>query len=242
MSSIFSQIFNREANSGGKSQNNGGQNNSQGGNGEDKTGLNDPNNPNNKPPADPLAPFAKLFDTTPNAEAPKAPSFKLDPNIVKSYTESLDFSKSVTPEILAKLKSGDDSGFHDLANALGRQIAQNSLESHTALTERFVDARSKYDQTGLDQSINSRLSKNSLESIAANNPIAKKHMETIAEDLLRSNPDASPEWIKENVPKYFLEMARLTNPDAFNANQDGNNSRNQNKQGDGIDWNDWLTK
>ncbi len=215
--------------------------------GDGQQNNNNQNNNNNnqsgdgKPP-NPLAAFEKMFDNSTNTETAKPPSFKIDPEVVTKYTEGLDFSDSLTPEILAKLKSGDDSGYKDLVNSLGRKMARTSLESHTALTERFVDARSQHDRSGLGKSINSQLTKNSLEKLAANNPLVKKQLDVVAEELMKSNPDATPEWIAEQTPKYFLEMARQTNPEAFKNMMENSSSANSKDKQSNVDWDEWLSK
>lgn len=208
--------------------------------------ISDPSHPNNQKPADPLAAFSKIFDNPDESTVKKPPSFKLDPTVIKGAADSLNFSEALTPEILAKLKAGDDSGYVELANALGRKIYSQSLEHSSALTDRFVSLRSEHDQSNLGRQMNSHLAKNSLESIAASNPTAKKMLDFIADGIVRTNPDATPEFIAEQTPKFFLELAKLTNPDAFDPEKNGasggnGQGGNQKNKGKDIDWNAWLT-
>lgn len=195
------------------------------------------NNQENKEQQDPMQLFSKMFDTSPESAGKEAPSFKMKPEIVKQVSDSLDFSSHLTPEMMQKFKDGDFSAMADLVNGLGRQIYTTSLDHTSQLTDAFVNARSTHDRSGIDRQVNSRLAKNSLSSVAAKSPIAKAHLERISDEILRANPDATPEFIDEKSREYFMMMAQVINPDMFTQSNQQQSGKPQVEQ----DWDNWLS-
>lgn len=171
-------------------------------------------------PQDPLAAFAKMFDNTPNGDAPKAPEFKLSPDAIKQAASGLDFADTVPKDLMERIKADDPTAIAELVNNLGRKLYSTSLEHNSLLTDRFVGARSEFDRKSYGSDVNKTLAKNSLKSIAEQSPVAAAHLQRIADDLYSKNPDATPQWIEEQTKRFFVDMARMANPEAFGQPND----------------------
>jgi len=203
-------------------------------------GTEDPNNPDpNKSPANPLEMFGKMWETPNSSEVDTPPSFKLDPEKLKTLAGSLDFTQHVTPELQEKLKSGDPQAMREALNGLGQSAYMKLMEHMPALTEAYVSAKSKHDQKGLGRSVKSTLTKQGLDKLAAGNPLLKKQLDTIGEQLLGQFPDASPEWLAEQTPKYFVEIAKLLSPGEFKEVADPAKPQPQPGESD-YDWASYL--
>lgn len=196
----------------------------------------DPNNPNSQGTSDPNklqgpeALYEKFFDdAAPTTE--QAPKFDIDPKTMQSVTEQLDFASSLPPELQQKMANGETLTGQEMLQAMnhvGRQAYATAMNHGSKLTERFVGMHSEHSLKSVPKTVAERM----VQSRIANNPNAQRHpvvrkqMEVIASQLLKTNPDASPEWIEEQTGEYFLNLARETNPEIFkeielNTNQQG---------------------
>lgn len=198
----------------------------------------DPNNPNSQGTSDPNALqgpevlYAKFFDdAVSNDPGQQAPKFDIDPKTMQSVTDKLDFTSSLPQEIQQKMASGEaltGQEMQQMLNHVGRQAYANAMNHSSKLTERFVGLHSEHSLKSVPKTVAERM----VQSRIANNPnaqrhpVVKKQMEVIASQLLKTNPDASPEWIEEQTSEYFLNLARETNPEIFkdlelNSGEDG---------------------
>ena len=187
----------------------------------------DPNNPNSQGTSNPdqlQGPetlYAKFFDdAVSNDPGQQAPKFDIDPKTMQSVTEQLDFTSSLPQEIQQKMASGEaltGQEMQQMLNHVGRQAYANAMNHSSKLTERFVGMHSEHSLKSVPKTVAERM----VQSRIANNPnaqrhpVVKKQMEVIANQLLKTNPDASPEWIEEQVGEYYLNLARETNPEIF---------------------------
>jgi len=214
-----------------------------------KSGSNkDPNDPNgdgDKKSTNPLDQFKGLFDNANTSGASKAPEFQLDPEAVKKLVQSMSFSDHVTPELAQKLQSGDATAMKEAFDILGRQTYSRIFEHLPVLTDKFINARLAHERQGLGGSVKQELTKNNLEKLAANNPVLKEQLDSIASRILGKYPDATPDWIAEQTSKYFMDVAKSLNPKAFSDFKPGeeDTTKGDHLPGTGssqTQWADWL--
>lgn len=194
-----------------------------------------------KAPQDPLAAFANLWDNSGSEGKKKAPKFELTPDVIQEASDSLDFTDAFgdPTEFMDQLiNQKNPKALTDAMNKALRKLYSTSLQHHSVLTDRFVDARSSYDREGLGPQVTQALAKKSLKSIAEKSPVAAKMLEGIQKDLLDKNPDATPEWLDEQSKKFFMSIAGMIAPEEFVQGQKGN----QDKTGLQVDedWNSFF--
>lgn len=200
-------------------------------------GSNDPNNQQS-----PLDAYADLFKpqdpTKAQSTHPEAPKFALDPKIVDQAASGMDFIAQLPPEIQEKIRSGDPSALMEAINHVGRNSYKAAITHMSSLTDRFVDLRSKHDQTNLGSAVQNHLIRNTVDTQFANaNPVARDSLKWVSDKMREAFPDATPAWIAEQAPKFFVEMAKAIDPKAFQQ-QAAPNQQGQNNGG--VNWGDWL--
>lgn len=186
-------------------------------------------------PKNPLDSFKGMYDNVPMGDDAKPPVFALDPKALETAASSLKFSSHVTPELAAKLQSGDPVAIAAAFDAVGRQVYQTVMSHQSTLTNRFVDARLSHDRKGLGQSVHSVLTANSLAKLAENNPTLKEHVQEIGDKIASKYPDATPDWIADQTKNYFVQMAKQLDPSLDSAKVD-----KEKKQAADINWEDWI--
>lgn len=188
----------------------------------------------------PMDAYAKMFDNTATGEAKVAPKFAIDPEVLGKVSGGLSFSDHVTPDFLTKIQSGDIQAVKDAFDGVGRSVYSTVMGHSSTLTDRFVDARLSHDRSGLDQSIRTSLTKNSLSKLAEGNPALAQQVNAIGEQLLSAHPDATPEWIEQQTKNYFITVAKQLDPTlAGKLSDEGTGQRGQ-AQPD-INWGEYLT-
>lgn len=194
------------------------------------------NTPTTQPsPMDAYADLFKPQDPSKSAEAP--PSFNLDPKVVQSAASSLDFTSKLPPELRSRFQGEDGEALFQVINEVGRQAYQAAIQHGSSLTDKFVGLRSEYDRKGLGDSVKSHLVQNNLQSKFANaNPVTQQGLHLISGMMKEAFPNATPDWITENAPKFFVDMAKQLAPEQFQ----GGDIANQQKADANTDWGNWL--
>lgn len=163
-------------------------------------------------PANPLDVYAKLWDTTDKAPE-AAPVFNLDPKVLDQVSGTLDFTKSVSPELLQKATTGDMQAMMQVMNHVGQQSYKAALAHSSSLTDKFVESRSKFDFKGIGAQVKSELASNAMSSIPNyNHPAVKTEVTRIAQAMQKQNPEASPEEIATATKEYFTNVYAAINP------------------------------
>lgn len=168
---------------------------------------------------DPLAPFAKMFDNAPNAEAP--PSFNLDPKQLAEVAKTQNFVNGVDPALLERAQTGDSKALLEIIGAVGQNAYQAALAHGSKLTDTFVQAREAHNAKGFGNKVRSELVNAELGStLNFSNPVVRNQLTRTAADLQRQHPDASPAEIKRMAVEYITELANAINPNAGSREQD----------------------
>lgn len=182
-------------------------------------------------PTNPLDAYSKIFEPQQNApETP--PAFNLDPKVLGEVSSSLDFTKSVQPELLQKALTGDSQSLLQIMNQIGQQAYQSALAHSSSLTDKFVGARSAFDQKQLGTGVKRELTTQALSNIPNyNHPVVKNQLNMFANQIHAANPEYSPEQIAQTAAKMMQDLASAISPQSSEAT-------NEPKQ---VDWASYLT-
>lgn len=166
-------------------------------------------------PKNPMDEYAKLWEKQDDKNAPPAaPSLSLDPEAIKKAASGLNFMQNVDPELVQKATSGDIQSLMQLINNVGQQAYQASISHGSALTDKFVDARSKFEA---DQVVGSRVkSELTAQALSAlpnyDNPVVREQLNEVARRYQKAFPEATPQQIADMSKKYIQDLAASLNP------------------------------
>jgi hypothetical protein len=182
-------------------------------------------------PVNSLDAYNKLWDnsTTP---ADKAPSFNIDPKVLGDAAGSMNFTQGIPPDLMAKATSGDANALVEIINLAARQAYQSSLSHSSALTDRFVAARSEFDMKGINSKVTQSLTSSALaDSPNYDHPVVKAEFNRVANAFQAQNPDATPAQIVAQTKKYMTDMQEALNPTAKSKEAEANKPTN---------WSEWM--
>ena len=166
-------------------------------------------------PMNPLDAYSKMFENAGKSSEIQAPSFKLDPKVLGEVSASMDFTKSVPPELMEKALAGDTKALLSAMQAVGRNAYSASLEHATSLTEKHLSQRAEYETQRLNSGVRQQLTSNELSSAPNyDHPVVKAELNRVANQFAAANPDASPQEIAQAAQKYIADLSSALNPDA----------------------------
>lgn len=166
---------------------------------------------------DPLAAYSKMFDNPTNKDT--APTFSIDDKILGSVAEAQDFMKGINPELMQQATSGDMGAMMKMMNEVARNAYKTSLQHSGRLTEGFVGSRESFTEKGFTTKVRGELTANALTGTPNfKNPVVRKQLIQIAENLQQQHPDAAPEEIAQMSRDYITELGKAINP----SNEQGN--------------------
>lgn len=163
-------------------------------------------------PANPLDAYAKLFDNSGKpADAP--PSFTLDPKVLGEAASTISFTQGIPPDLMAKATSGDAAAMIEMMNLVGRNAYQQSLSHSSALTDRFVAARSDFDSKGVGAKVTGALTSAALaDAPNYSHPVVKAEFTRIANAFQSQNPESTPAQIATATKEYMQNLHNAMNP------------------------------
>lgn len=185
---------------------------------ENKPNQGDNQNPQGtNTPIDPFAAYSKMFDNQANAEV--APTFSIDDKVLGSVADAQDFMKGINPELMQKATAGDVGAMMQMMNEVARNAYKTSLQHSGRLTEGFVGSRESFADKGFTTKVRGELTANALTGTPNfKNPVVRKQLIQIAENLQKQHPDAAPEEIAQMSRDYITELGKAINP----TNEQGN--------------------
>jgi len=180
-----------------------------------------PNNANDSTtPVDPLAPFAKMYDTPTQQDT--APQFALDNAALTAAAGSLNFMQGVDPAIMQRAEAGDSKAIMQLIEHAGRQAYQSALSHSSTLTNKFTEAREAFNNKGFSGKVKSELTVNAMTGMANfDHPVVRKELIKVAQDIQRQHPDASPQEVATRAKEYITELSRAVNPSSTTPQSKG---------------------
>lgn len=186
-------------------------------------------------PVNPLDAYNEMYKNSASSTDISAPSFRIDPKVLGEVSNSMDFTKTINPELMQKALAGDAKSLVEMMQSVGRNAYSASLEHATALTETHLGQRTEFDRKQIDKGVRNQLTSNAL-SNAPNysHPVVKAELNRVANMIAQANPDASPAQIAQAAQKQLQDIAT-----ALNGSQSGSSSGSASNEP--MDWSKYLT-
>lgn len=195
---------------------------------------NNPNPQGDNKAIDPFAAYSKMFDNTANAEV--APTFTIDDKVLGSVAASQDFMKGINPDLVQRASTGDMSAVMEMMNEVARNAYKTSLQHGGKLTEGFVGSRESFSDKGFTTKVRGELTANALTGTPNfKNPVVRKQLIEIANNLQRQHPDAPPEEIAQMSRDYITTLSKAISSDETQTT--GKPNRNE-----PTDFGDWFDR
>jgi hypothetical protein len=159
------------------------------------------------------------------------------PEAIQKIAGNTDFSKVVTPELLAKISAGGDEAAAAMMTALnlvGQQSYATSAEAAMKLAEAAAKKERENLLTELPNLIKQQTVSNNLrtKNPIFEHPAAAPMLKSLQEQLQLKNPTATPEQIQAKAEEFLVSFATAANPQKPQQQQ-----ANANK---GTDFSDWV--
>lgn len=165
-------------------------------------------------PVNPLDAYGKLFEKA-QGEPDTPPSFNLDPKTLTEVSSNLNFTQDISPELMQQATSGDAAALIKLMNQVGQNAYKASLSHASALTDKFVGARTEHAMKGIGNHVKSELTATALSQTPNyNHPVIKRQLDETARAFAAQHPDATPDQIAQMSVKYVQDLANALNPQA----------------------------
>lgn len=185
----------------------------------------------------PLDAFSTLWENPANASTPNAPfSFNVDPAKLQEAAGKIDFTKVVTPEILAKINAGGEGASTAMMEAINKTVQASFAQSTLAAT-KMVEAAVAKTRESVESNIPNLIKSQSLnESLrnsnpAFNHPAAAPVIAALQQQLQVKNPNASVQELQEMAQNYFLSLG-----EAFTPKKEDTSSAAKGE----VDWSNFL--
>lgn len=180
---------------------------------------NTPNNGAATPAPEGLDKFAELWNIKPE-DQPKAPDspFKgVTPEAIKQVAGNTDFSKVVTPEMMAAISAGGESAVAATLQAMNAMAQENYAQSAQAsmrLIEKALETQRTQFQAELPNLVKQQTVAQTLRSSNPifNHPAAAPMLSGLQQQLQLKNPTATPEQIQAQAQEYLASFATAFAP------------------------------
>lgn len=197
--------------------------------------LSSTNKPNPTPDGNiknPLDVYKELYENANKDSGIQAPSFKLDSKVLHEVSSSMDFTKGIQEDLMAKALEGDAKSLLAVIQQVGRNAYSASLEHATALTETHLAQRGEYEAQRLNEGVRAKLTEQALASTPNySHPVLKAELNRIASMIAKQNPDASPQDIARRAQEHLQNLSKAMN---------GEEATNKESSGE-MDWTKYLT-
>lgn len=173
------------------------------------------------PAASPLDQFKSLWEPTSNPQVDNTLPANMfagtDPAKMLEAARKVDFSKSIPPDVLAKITAGGPDAAAAFAAALNNVSQQAYAQSSFASTKIVEAALAKF-QEGLDNRLPSQIKKHQVsDSIRESNPTlmhpaAAPILEAMQSQLTVKYPNATVAEIRNMAAEYLTAFSSAANP------------------------------
>jgi hypothetical protein len=167
-------------------------------------------NPQTEQTQSPNDKFKELW-SNPTQTTNEAPNFKLNPEQLSKVTGSMDFTKSVNREDLAKIAQGGDAAieaFGNVLNAFGREVFGASAQFSSHMTESGYQSASKVIDSGLPSAIKKQLTEQHLYQAnpKLKDPALQPLIGALQSQFTAKYPNASATEIEGLVSEYMTTV------------------------------------
>jgi hypothetical protein len=199
-------------------------------------------NENNPSQQSPLDKHSDLWKTT-NTAPQNKPIFEgLDPEKLREAVSKNDFSKVLSQDTLAKIKSGGDdavAGFAEGMNALGQSLFTQQTLATTQIVEKALEQQRQQFEKMIPNLVRRASSADSLatENPAFRHPAVQPLVEALRTQFLTKNPSASAAEINEQIKDVMTGYAQAFAPAPASDSTQGSGRRAAAKE---SDWSAFL--
>lgn len=187
--------------------------------------------------ASPLDEFKELWHTDKDSETPNPfaePLFKVDATKLQEATGKMDFTKSVSPEVLQKALSGDATALQEALNKSNQAVFLQAANMMTGLIESAM----KQNNGRMEQALPSKLKDYQLRNTPINNPVLQNPAVQPLVDALKfqisaKHPDMSPADVAAKAEAFMVHVS-----DSFQTEKTSKTEQKQ-KAGE-MDWSSFL--
>jgi len=172
--------------------------------------------------ASPLEAFKDVWQTPatdPNAATPQGMFANLDPAKLMQSAKQVDFTKAVTPEMLAQIQAGGPEAMSAMVQAMNN-VAQMGYAQSAIATTKIVEQALAKSKEQYDAQLPTMVKKfSATEATLANNPLLQNPAirpvyEAVQSQLLLKNPNATTAEIQQQVGDFFSAMGAAFAPPA----------------------------
>lgn len=166
-------------------------------------------------PTAPLDKYSSLWEDEPNQNLPNTNNAAYVPNLTQeqlsNVTKGLDFSKSISPEMLEAIQGGGEGAMKAMLQAIssvGQQAVLHSTVVNNKMTEEAVKAAVERTKGGLPELLrqqNANATTSELNPLLSN-PAVAPIIEAAQEQFLRKNPNATPKEIAQMNNDFAVAM------------------------------------
>lgn len=201
----------------------------------------------------PLESYGDLFKVDPankdNPPASLVPNFMVDPAAIQAAVSKIDFTKSLSPEVLDKASKGDPVALATLINQAGQAgFAQSLMATGNIVKDALTKQADAFHGKIMPDIL--RRHEISVENSAKNpwstNPAVAPLFQMVENQLASKFPTASASEIRTHAETYFNgmagEMMKSQGLMIIDPKQQGgsvNRGANMNSSG-GTDWDKWV--
>lgn len=160
--------------------------------------------------------YSKLWVNDPNNKGPADPAefrFNVDQNKVNETFGQLDFTKSLTPDLLQKINGGGADAMSALLtaiNVVGQQATKTAFMAATKVSETGIQNSGQRVKDYIPNLVREHTVSNALreDNPLMNQPQYAPMVEAVTLQMARQFPQATPDEIKNHTRKYFDEMTK----------------------------------
>ena len=171
-------------------------------------------NPN---PESPVAKFDDLWKMEPT-QPNQAPNFKIDPQQLNKVTSSMDFSRSVSRDDLAKIAQGGEEAVGALVNVLnnfGREVFSTSAQFSSHMTESGYNTAQQVLDRGLPNLVKKQFTQNELfqSNPKLREPALQPLVMAIQSQITQKYPNATPQEVNSMLSQYMDSVGKAFTKD-----------------------------
>ena len=170
-------------------------------------------------PGSPLDAHKDIWQTpaTTNNPEPGGVFANLDPQKVMESARKVDFTKSISPELLAKIQAGGAEAaqaFAQSMNSVAQTVYAQSAMATSKIVEQALEQQQEKFNAQLPQMFKSLSANEGLvaSSPLLSNPAVQPLVGALKEQLIRKNPNATSSEIQTQVADYFAALGQSFAP------------------------------
>lgn len=163
----------------------------------------------------PLGNYLKMWEIDPNKKAPESPvpTFNADPTKMQELAATVDFTKQIEPELMARAMKGDGAALIEVVNKSAQAGFAHSNLATTKIVESALNSlNNKYETEFIPRILAAERTRNHVaeDNPIFSNPAAAPVVNLVRNQIMTQYPTASPQEIKTMVNDYLTGFSTAT--------------------------------